>query len=39
MSAKDYTPQDFAWRVFGISMLAIVAWIIASFWLVITVHP
>ena len=39
MSAKDYLPQDFAWRVFGLSMAGIVAWIIASFFFVITRHP
>jgi hypothetical protein len=39
MSAKDYLPQDFAWGVFGLSMLGIVAWILASFFFVITAHP
>jgi len=39
MSAKDYLPQDFAWAVFGLSMAGIVAWIIASFFFVITAHP
>lgn len=39
MSAKNYLPQDFAWYVFGLSMAGIVAWIVASFWFVITVHP
>ena len=39
MSSKDYLPQDFAWGVFGWSMALLVAWIVASFWFVITVHP
>ena len=39
MSAKDYLPQDVARAVFGLSMAGIVAWIIASFYFVITAHP
>ena len=38
--SKGFLPADrFALSVFGLSMAAIIAWIVASFWLVITVHP
>lgn len=37
--SKEYAPDRFAFLVWGLSMAAIVAWIVASFWLVILVHP
>ncbi len=37
--SKEYAPDKFAGIVFGISMAGIVAWIVASFYFVIGVHP
>lgn len=37
--SKEYAPDKFAGIVFRISMAAIVAWILASFYFVIGVHP
>ena len=33
--SKEYAPQVLAWRVFALSMLGIVGWIIAAFYFVI----
>jgi hypothetical protein len=39
MSDKQYPAPELAFRVWGLSMLAIVAWIVAAFTLVILKHP
>jgi hypothetical protein len=36
---KAYSAEEFAWRIFWISMLGIAAWIIASFTFVISHNP
>jgi len=36
--SKEYAPQVLAWRVFALSMLGIVAWIVAAFHFVILAH-
>ena len=37
--SKEYAPDKFAGIVFRISIAGIVAWIVASFFFVIRMHP